>query len=106
MQSQIAREKSADKTVVLEELREYFERNGYVRTQNTKRLVQEGYRKYKKGDEVRLTARDDQELDRIQTLLLEADFRPGRPFVKGSQYRIPIYGRDAVSRFLYTVVAR
>ena len=78
----------------------YFRRNGYVRRQNPKRLAREGYLGYKKGDEVRLTARDETELRRIQVLLAQAGFRPGRAFVKGQQYRLPIYGREAVRRFL------
>jgi hypothetical protein len=85
------------------ELGRYFRRNGYVRRQNPRRLAQEGYLGYKKGDEVRLTAQDEQELHGIQELLMRAGFRPGRPFLKGRQYRLPIYGREAVRRFLQLV---
>lgn len=84
-------------------LSRYFKRNGYVRHQNPERLAREGYMGYKKGDEVRLTADDERELQRIQELLIQAGFRPGRPFVKGHQYRLPIYGREAVRRFLQLV---
>ena len=88
---------------VTRELGRYFRRNGYVRRQNPKRLSREGYLGYKKGDEVRLTAHDQQELLRIKALLRRAGFRPGRPFLKGRQYRLPIYGREAVRRFLKSV---
>jgi hypothetical protein len=77
------------------ELARYFRRNGYVRWQNPKRLARDGYMGYKKGDEVRLTAQDEQELQYIHELLVQAGFRPGHPFVKGQQYRLPIYGREA-----------
>jgi len=87
-------------------LARYFRRNGYVRWQNPKRLAREGYLGYKKGDEVRLAAQDEQELHDIQDLLVRAGFRPGRPFVKGQQYRLPIYGREEVGRFLRLVAAR
>jgi hypothetical protein len=88
------------------ELARYFRRNGYVRWQNPKRLAREGYMGYKKGDEVRLTAQDEQELQYIHELLVQAGFRPGHPFVKGQQYRLPIYGREEVGRFLRLVAAR
>lgn len=77
-----------------------FRRNGYVRWQKGERLAKEGYLGYKKGDEVRLTATSDLELLRIRVLLKLAGFKPSRPFVKGGQFRQPIYGRQAVRRFL------
>lgn len=88
---------------VRRELGRYFRRNGYVRRQNPERLAREGYMGYKKGDEVRMTAQDKRELHRIERLLIRGGFRPGRPFVKGRQYRLPIYGRAAVRRFLRLV---
>jgi hypothetical protein len=91
---------------VIRELKRFFGRNGYVRRQNPKRLARDGYMRYKKGDEVRLTAQDKQELQAIRDLLVRAAFRPGRPFVKGQQYRLPIYGREAVHRFLSLVAGR
>ena len=88
---------------VRRELGFYFRRNGYVRRQNTEKLADLGYMGYKKGDEVRLTALDAQELKIIRALLKEAGFRPGRPFLKGRFKRLPIYGRDSVRRFLELV---
>ncbi len=88
---------------VIRELGRFFRRNGYVRRQNPKRLKRDGYMGYKKGDEVRLTAQDEQELQTIRELLTRAGFCPGRPFVKGRQFRQPIYGREAVRQFLRLV---
>ncbi len=85
---------------VIEQLAAFFQRNGYVRWQNTERLETEGWWGYKKGDEVRLVAESKRELALIRRLLRQAGFKPGRPFAKGQQFRQPLYGRQAVSRFL------
>lgn len=85
---------------VVEQLAAFFRRNGYVRWQNVKRLESQGWRIYKKGDEVRLVADTKRELALIRRLLRQAGFKPGRSFVKGRQYRQPVYGREEVSRFL------
>ena len=92
-----------DLSGVRRKLRRYFRRNGYVRHQNSERLAREGYLGYKKGEEVRLMAQGEQELHGLQDLLLRAGFSPGRPFVKGRQYCLPIYGREPVRRFLQLV---
>ena len=81
-------------------LAELFRRNGYTRRQNQARLAEEGYLGYKKGYEVRLTAESRVELKTIRRLLREAGFRAGRPFAKGRRFRQPVYGREAVRRFL------
>ena len=84
-------------------LREFFRRNGYVRRQNPIRVAEEGSQRYRKGEEVRLTASSSEELRLIRRLLRQAGFTPGRPFVKGRQYRQPVYGRQEVARFLELV---
>ncbi len=87
---------------VARQLARFFTRNGYVRTQNKSRLATEPGR-YKKGDEVRLIAKSDEELHLIRKLLEQAGFRPGRPFKKELQYGQPIYGKQEVARFLRLV---
>jgi hypothetical protein len=84
---------------VVDRLRALFVRNGYVRRQNRERLA-EGADTYKKGDEIRLVADTRAEVMEIRRLLRQAGFRPGRPFAKANQYRQPLYGREAVKRFL------
>lgn len=81
-------------------LAELFHRNGYIRRCNMGRRRRHGWQVYKKGDEVRLTASSQGELAEIRRLLGEAGFKAGRPFVKGRQYRQPLYGRTEVARFL------
>jgi len=84
---------------IARQLRDFFDRNGYIRWQAPSRL-DEGRQRYKKGDELRLVANSAAELKVIRGLLRSAGFHPGRPFVKGRQYRQPLYSREAVSRFL------
>ena len=88
------------------ELAAFFLRNGYVRRHNPARYAAVGCMKYKKGYEVRLVANDDVELARILLLLKDSGFKPGRPFREdkiGGLYRVPIYGREQVARFLRIV---
>jgi len=82
-----------------------FHRNGYVRRVNVERRRTEG-QKYKKGDEVRLVAESRSELTTIRRLLHQAGFKVARPFVKGRQFRQPLYGRQEVARFLALVAAQ
>lgn len=83
-----------------------FRRNGYVRRPNLERLAAEGYQQYKKGYEVRLVASSLRELRDLRRALLQTGFTPERPFRKAQQYRLPIYGRQAVARFLKLVGKR
>ncbi len=78
----------------------FFLSNGHVRMQNAERAAAEGWGRYKKGYEVRLVAESARELKLVRRLLRMAGFKPGRPFVQGRQFRQPIYGREAVTRFL------
>jgi len=79
----------------LRKLREHFERNGYVRSprdpddSNSHR-----------GYELRFSALDEAERDRIVRLLRRAGFEPGKPFTKGPAWRIPMYGRQQVAELL------
>jgi hypothetical protein len=84
----------------VKQLRVIFRRNGYVRRQNPVRVMEEGWREYRKGDELRLTAGSTGELRLLRQLLRQAGFTPGRPFVKGRQFRLPVYGRKEVARLL------
>jgi len=84
----------------------FFRRNGFVRRQDPQRVEKEGSGRYKKGEEVRLVAGSTRELRLIRRLLREAGFKAGRPFMKGRQYRQPIYGRQEVARFLELVDAQ
>lgn len=91
---------------IAEQLAAFFNRNGYVRKQNTKRLNKEGYMGYKKGDEVRLVVATKAELATVKRLLKAAGIKHGKPFAKARQIAVPIYGRDQVARFLKMIGSR
>lgn len=83
-------------------LRDYFDRNGYVRTPNRDRREKES-RTYKKGYEVRLVAFTREELTHIRRLLKAAGIPGGKAFSKAGRWVQPIYGRERVERFLKVV---
>ena len=87
---------------MVERLAELFHRNGYLRRLDAVRRVEEG-QLYKKGAEVRLVAESRAELAEIRRLLKKAGFKAARPFAKARQWRQPVYGVDAVARFLTLV---
>lgn len=84
----------------IKQLSAIFNRNGYVRRQSRKRLKKEGHARYKKGDEIRFIAVSRSEVASIFLLLRRAGFEPGRPFVKGRKFALPVYGRTAVQQLL------
>jgi hypothetical protein len=88
---------------VAKELAALFRRNGYVRPPAEKRLAVEGTGHFRRGFEFRLTAATLKELRHIRRLLRQAGFQPGRPFLKGRQYRQPVYGREELERFLQLI---
>lgn len=88
---------------VVDQLARFYARNGYTRRQNKERFAKEGSLHYRKGDEVRLVAESRAELKQIRSLLQQAGFKVGRPFEKGTKYCQPVYGKEAVARFLELV---
>jgi hypothetical protein len=99
----VSRLRKRPPAAVVRRLAQFFQRNGYVRWQDEQRLTEEGWQVYKKGHEIRLVADSMEELATIRGLLEQAGFKPGEPFIKGRQYRQPLYGKRAVSRFLELV---
>ncbi len=91
-----------DQAELVKQLADRFHASGYVRWQDAEQKKERG-RKYKKGNEVRLVAGTKKELAKIHRLLVKLGFRPGRPFAKDNKYRLPLYGKTAVARFLELV---
>jgi hypothetical protein len=86
--------------LTLAQLRRKFRTQGiYFRQPNLERRRNEG-QLYKKGYEVRIPLQSDVELRETQNTLTHLSFSTGKPFKKGSQYILPIYGRDQVARFV------
>ncbi|MFG2823442.1 hypothetical protein ACGFX4_28960 [Kitasatospora sp. NPDC048365] len=73
---------------------------GYVRRPDPARRGGEDGRAYKKGWEVRFTARSEAEITEIRDLVVAAGFAPARPFFKGQQLIQPVYGIAAVEAYL------
>ena len=90
----------------LARLSAFYHRNGYVRRRMLETVSSGGKRTSRCADELRLTAQSQQELRIIRRLLKQAGFKPGREFTKKRQFRIPVYGRRAVDRFLALVDRR
>lgn len=81
-------------------LASFFGRNGYVRQFDSNRRDELGARVYKKGDEARFIAKSEIELETMQNLLLVAGFKAGKPFQKGRQFCLPVYGIAEVARLM------
>ncbi len=79
-------------------LREIYHRNGYMRFPKMDRRREEKTN-YKKGWEVRLVVKSDEELERVRRMLAQAGLKPGRPFKKARQWALPVYGKQAVAFF-------
>ncbi|WP_030271871.1 hypothetical protein [Streptomyces sp. NRRL B-24484] len=73
---------------------------GYVRRPDLARRSSADGHTYKKGWEVRFTARTEAEITEIRDLVIAAGFAPARPFFKGHQLIQPVYGIAAVQAYL------
>ena len=73
---------------------------GYVRQPDLARRTGEQGHTYKKGWEVRFTARTEEEIAEIRDLVVAAGFAPARPFFKGHQLIQPVYGMAVVQAYL------
>lgn len=80
------------------ELINYFLRNGCFRIPNAERM-KEGYKKYKKGYEIRFTALNKSEQFSITRLLGKMNFKYGKPYKKRNRIIIPVYSKDAFIEF-------
>jgi len=106
MPTRSRRTRQPESAAVASQLAWFYRRNGYLRRCDPLRRELLGSRAYKRGDEIRLVANSAEELALIRRLLHEAGFRPGAPFGHSGQHRQPVYGREAVRRFLELVGAR
>ncbi|MCL4458800.1 MAG: hypothetical protein M1136_04290 [Chloroflexi bacterium] len=86
------------------QLKQFFQRKGYIRVANKERIEALGRRKYKKGYEVRLMLAPS-ELAQVRHLLEQVGFKAASPYPKGKQIVQPIYGRAAVEWFLSAELA-
>ena len=80
-------------------LKEIFLRNGYVRLPDEDRLESEGYKKYKKGFEVRLYAQNREELRKIRNSIIALGYKLCKTFLKQGRIVQPLYGRTITMQF-------
>ena len=83
----------------IDALRVYVHQNAYARIPNFDQRQAVTTQKYKKGWEVRVIVTEADIAEEVRELARQAGFRPGRPFAKGKQWAVPIYGADAVDAF-------
>lgn len=79
-------------------LRQRFHACGYVRSKDEGK-AQDLAGKYRKGWEVRLVLRNDEDVQRTRRLIEQVGLKPGRPFLKSGRPVQPIYGKAAVDWF-------
>lgn len=77
----------------------FYQRNGYLRRPNVDRRKKES-RSYKMGYEIRLVANTKRELTELRRAIRQAGLKPGKAFAKVNRWVQPIYGLDALDRFV------
>lgn len=82
-----------------EALADYVRANSYARVPNTDRQ-DEGWTAYKKGYELRIVVKTQDDLKKLRRLLLEAGIQPGKAYRKAQQWVVPVYGKQAVNQLV------
>jgi hypothetical protein len=83
-------------TAALTSLTDYLRANSYARVPNEDRQ-EEGWSSYKKGYELRIVVRTQDDVRKVRRMLQDAGIHPGKPFRKAQQWVQPVYGRQAVN---------
>ena len=84
----------------LRKVAELYRQDGYVRGPVPDRLLQDGWRAYKKGWELRISLPDEQAVIGLRRAIDQAGLRLARFYPKHGRLIQPIYGRDQVLRVL------
>jgi hypothetical protein len=77
-------------------LKKIFLRNGNLRIKDKTKVAKFGS---KKGYEVRLLAKNEQELEQIQAAISTLDLYVAKTYMNGNQTVQPIYGEEITKRF-------
>lgn len=91
--------KKVSKRSAFKILKEVFLRNGNLRIKDKSKVKEFGSQKYKQGYEVRFLAKNEAELERIQTAISSLDLYVAKTFTKGNQIVQPIYGEEIARKF-------
>ncbi len=77
-------------------LSDYIRANSYARVPDETRQ-DEGWKEYKKGYELRIVVKTQEDLKRVRKLLQDARIKPGKAYRKAQQWVQPVYGKQAVN---------
>lgn len=80
-------------------LADYLRANSYTRMPDETRQ-EEGWSAYKKGYELRIVVKTQQDLRQVRRLLQDASIKPGKAYRKAKQWVQPVYGKEAVTGLL------
>ncbi|TAH53519.1 MAG: hypothetical protein EYC68_03205 [Chloroflexota bacterium] len=76
-------------------LADFLRANSYARVPDETRQ-EEGWGSYKKGYELRIVVKTQDDLKRVRKLLKDVHIKPGKAYRKAQQWVQPIYGKQAV----------
>lgn len=77
-------------------LADYVRANSYARVPDETRQ-EEGWTAYKKGYELRIVVKSQEDLKRVRRLLQDARIKPGKAYRKAQQWVQPVYGKQPVN---------
>ena len=77
-------------------LTQYLRANSYARVPDETRQ-EEGWSSYKKGYEMRIVVKSQDDLRKVRRLLQDASIKPGKAYRKAQQWVQPVYGKQAVN---------
>lgn len=77
-------------------LADFVRANSYARVPDETRQ-DEGWKEYKKGYELRIVVKTQDDLKRVRKLLQDAAIKPGKAYRKAQQWVQPVYGKQAVN---------
>lgn len=80
-------------------LADYLRANSYARVPNADRQ-EEGWTAYKKGYELRIVVKTQDDLRQVRRLLLQMGIQPGKAYRKAQQWVVPVYGKQAVNQLV------
>lgn len=78
-------------------LADFIRANSYARVPDETRQ-EEGWGSYKKGYELRIVVKSQEDLKQVRKLLQDASIKPGKAYRKAQQWVQPVYGKAAVNQ--------
>lgn len=76
---------------------DYLRANSYARVPDETRQ-EEGWGSYKKGYELRIVVKSQDDVKKLRKLLQDSHIKPGKAYRKAQQWVQPVYGKQAVNQ--------